>query len=199
MSRLARTPVIGALTCAVMALAGCSSGASAPSPAVVPAASVQAGRMTQEFAAVRVRTAGQAAAVRDFRKAVIVFDASEAGSGLVPGASQYVTGRALGNLTAAITALRRQHTVSTGTSRIFNVAVTVQGKQAALLECDDVRKNIDIVTTTGKAAPGFPPPPGQSFLKVAWLLRRVRGHWAVVLLGVGAANQNKTCQPAAAK
>lgn len=196
MRRLARTPMVAALSCGVMAAAGCSGGGStAPRATIVPAQSVRAGRMTQEFAAVRARTPQEAEAVRDFRRAVIIFDASEAGSGMVPGASRYVTGHALGNLTAAVTALAKHHTVSTGTSRIFDVAVTVAGKQAALSECDDVRQNIDIVTTTGKAAPGFPPPPDQSFLKVAWLLRRTGGHWAVILLGVGATNQNKTCQP----
>jgi hypothetical protein len=182
----------------LLVLSACSSPTSAPQRASTTE-SVRIGPYTQVFATGLPAGRAQAGVVSGFRQAQILWERSNNAWRLVAPVTDYVTGRALTELTAAIAAGRQRHLVPSGTDRFFRTRVAaLSGASATVVTCDDGSKFREQDPRTGQVDEASAPRASQSYLFETWQLVRHAGHWAIAsftLTGLPA-SQARACQPA---
>jgi hypothetical protein len=172
-----------------------SSPASSPQPS--PSQTVRIGAYTQVFAPPPANAA-QAKVIAGFREAQILWVKSDQSWRLVPPVTDYVTGQALGNLTAAVSAGKTRNRVPAGTDRFFHTRVSsLAGGRATVVTCDDGSKYREINPSTGQVDPAYTPTRQQSNLFETWQMVQRSGHWAIAALSIAALPNPKAdqCQP----
>jgi hypothetical protein len=182
----------------LLVLSACSSGTSGPAQGS-STESVRIGSYTQVFATALPSDHAQATVMRGFRQAQILWEKSNVQWHLVAPVTDYVTGHALTELTAAVAAGRQHHLVPSGADRFFRTRVTaLTGTTATVVTCDDGSKFRERDQRTGQVDEASAPKPGQAYLYETWQMVRRSGHWAIsafTLSGLPSAAA-RACQPA---
>jgi hypothetical protein len=140
----------------------------------------------------------QASVIEGFRKAQILWNKSENAWHLVPPVTEYVTGRALFHLLAAITASKARHLVPAGTDRLFSTRVTgITGRKATVATCDDGSKHKEENARTGRVDTAFAPQANQEYIFETWHMIMLSGHWAITdfTLAILPNPRAEPCQP----
>jgi hypothetical protein len=182
----------------LLVLSACSSGRPASHTSVGVGSVVRIGPYTQVFAGQLPANAAQVAVVGGFRQGQVLWDESEKAWHLAPRVRDYVTGRALTQLTSAMKAGKERNLVPAGTDRFFMTRVTaISGRNATLTTCDDGSKFMEENPRTGKADLAFEPTPGQSYMYETWRMVRLSGHWAITGLSLAPlpSRSAEPCQP----
>ncbi len=183
-----------ALCIGLLVLSACGSGRSAATaghstpaaratsspPASGSPVSVRVGPYTQVFATPLPADAAQGSVIEGFRKAQILWEKSQNVGHLVPPVTDYVTGRALSHLLAAMAAFKARHLVPAGTDRFFNTRVTgITDRRATVATCDDGSKYKQENSRTGRVDTALTPQANQKYLFETWRMVRLAGHWAI--------------------
>jgi hypothetical protein len=182
----------------LLMLPACSSGKPANHAAVRVGSVVHVGPYTEVFASPLPADPAPAAVVEGFREGQVLWDRSENARHLVPPVRDYVTGKALTNLTSAMKASKARDVVPAGGDRYFMTRVTaITGREATLATCDDGSKFKEVNPRTGKVNLAFVPTPGQAYLYETWRMVRLSGHWAITALSVASlpSRSAEPCQP----
>ncbi len=204
------TPV--ALCIGLLVLSACGSGKPAANaghttPAARPTSSppasgspvsIRIGPYTQVFATPLPADPAQASVIEGFRKAQILWEKSENVWHLVPPVREYVTGRALYHLLAAMTSYKARHVVPAGTDRFFNTRVTgITNRTATVATCDDGSKFKVENPRTGRVDTAAAPQANQKYLFETWRMARLAGHWAITdfTLAILPNPRAEPCQP----
>jgi hypothetical protein len=207
-----RFRVPSALCIGLLVLAACGAGrsqvaASHTSPAAPansgPAAraspvSIRIGPYTQVFATPLPANRAQAGVVEGFREAWILWDKSQDVWHLVAPVRDYVTGRALTHLLAAVSEGKARHLVPAGGDRFFKTRVTAfTGHRATVTTCDDASKFKEENPSTRRVDRAFIPTRHQAYIFETWRMVRLSGHWAITDFSVAVfpSLRAKPCQP----
>jgi hypothetical protein len=182
----------------LLLLSACSSGQPASHAAVRVGSVIHVGPYTQVFASPLPANTAQAGVVEGFREGEVLWEKSENAGHLVPPAQEYVTGKALSRLAAAIKAGNARDLVPAGVDRLFMTRVTtLTGRSATVATCDDGSKFEDVNPRTAKVDTGFLPTPGQEYIFETWRMARLSGHWAISGLSLATlpSRSAEPCQP----
>ncbi len=115
-----------------------------------------------------------------FRKAQVLWDASDTAQRLVAPVTDYVTGEALAHLRDAVAAANQQDLVPAGTDRMFKTGVRIlSARSATVTTCDDGSKYREKNRRTGKVDLQFLAPPDQEYMFETWRMVGLSGHWAI--------------------
>lgn len=152
-------------------------GTTAPAAPGSSAGSVRIGRYTQVFATPLPADPAQAKVIAGFREVQTLWDRADYTWHLGARVKAYVTGQALTNLIAAVTAYRARHLEPTGTERFFLTHVSgITGSTATVTTCDDASKVKQENRQTGAM---YPIPLGQAYAFETWHMVKLSGHWGV--------------------
>jgi len=186
-----------ALAIALLLAACGSSKTSGPSSVQVPSV-VHVGRYTQMFAGPLPGKPAAASVIEGFREGEVQWERSANAGHVVPQARDYVTGRALTDLTSAVTADSTDHRVPAGVDRLFLTRVTaLTGHTATVVTCDDGSKFTEVNPRTGEVDATSLPTPGEKYLFETWRMAWFRGHWAIsgLTLAQLPSRAAEPCQP----
>jgi hypothetical protein len=200
---------------AALALPACSSGGTASHPAATrpthtpapaspvpasstPAAVLHVGEQVLIFDAPLPSDPAQAAVIRDFRQAQVLWVRSQTAYHLVAPVRSYIAGTQLRRIAPSIRRLRSMGDVPAGTDRMFQTRVTLlSARRADVSTCDDTSglgaKNL----ATGQLDPRFIAPPNQRYLYENWHMTQLGAHWAITGLTFATLPdpRAKPCQP----
>jgi len=194
----------------LLAVSACGSGPARPASTaaasqapdtIAPAApggsaeSVRAGPYTQVFATPLPANPAQAKVIAGFREAMTLWDRSDYTWHVGAPVRAYVTGQALTNLIAAVTAGRAHHLVPAGTERLFLTHVSgITGSMATVTTCDDGSR---LKYENRHAGATVRVPPGPVYVFETWHMVRLSGHWGVTAFSVAIPPSPRAapCQP----
>jgi hypothetical protein len=142
--------------------------------------SVHLGTYTQVFASPLPADPARAQVIEGFRKAQILWVKSDIALHLVAPVTDYITGNALTDLTAAISAGRTRNRVPAGVDRFFMTHVeAITESHATITTCDDGSKFIEKNPRTGQIDAAYAPKAGQAYAFETWQMVQRSGHWAI--------------------
>jgi hypothetical protein len=207
-----RAASVALVASVLIALSSCSAGQSSPAgsksaatngqPATsaqrsTPAASVSSSAVAASATSVSVRIRlltevfatplptdpAKAKVIEGFRESQILWDQSTEELHIVPGTTEYVTGKALDNLRTAVTSGAKDDVALAGTDRLYNTSVTsLKGNSATVTSCDDGSRANLVDLATGQQIPNNPS--GSLTVLVSWQMAQVGGRWAITSLDV---------------
>jgi hypothetical protein len=161
------------------ATAGTSRAPGTASPAAPDASgeSVRIGPYTLVFATPLPADPAQAKVMAGFRESQILWVRSDYAWRLTAPVKAYVTGQALTNLIAAVTAGRAHHLVPAGTERFFLTHVSdITDGTATLTTCDDGSK---VGARNPQTGATYTSSSGPTYIFETWHMVKLTGHWAV--------------------
>jgi hypothetical protein len=145
-------------------------------------ASVRIRLLTEVFATPLPSDPAKAKVIEGFRESQILWDQSSEELRIVPATTQYITGKALDNLRAAVTSGAKDDVALGGTDRLYETSVTsLKGNRATVVSCDDGSRTNLVDLATGQKIPNNP---GSLTVFVTWQMASVGGHWAITSLDV---------------
>lgn len=156
-----------------------------PIPAVVSAAtgSVRIRLLTEVFATPLPPDPAKAKVIEGFRESQILWDQSSETLGIVARTTEYITGKALENLQAAVESGAKDNVALAGTDRLYDTSVaSLSGDSATVTSCDDGSRTYLEDLASLQKIPDNPSAP-LTFL-VIWRMVPVGGHWAITSLDV---------------
>ncbi len=157
-----------------IAIGHASSGSAAPDSSSEE--SVQIGSLTQVFDSPLPSDPTQAKIIEKFREGFTLWMKSDIAMSLVPPVTDYVTGDALTQMTAAVAAAKARNRVPAGTDRLFLTRVTaVTDTSATVTTCDDASKFREENPSTGEIDPAYTPKAGQAYVLETWHMVRGTG------------------------
>lgn len=146
-------------------------------------ASVRVRLLTEVFATPLPSDPAKAKVIEGFRESQILWDQSTEELRIVPATTQYIAGKALDSLRAAVTSGAMNDVALAGTDRLYETRVTsLKGNRATVISCDDGSRTNLVDLATGQEIPNNPP--GSLTLFVTWQMAPVGGHWAITSLDV---------------
>jgi hypothetical protein len=195
---------LAAPSASLILLAGCSAaspGATRPSaggttPTSGSPYSVRIGPYTQVYATPLPANSAQARVIAGFRTAQILWGRSNEALRPVAPVTDYVTGSALTDMNAALTAGRQNDYVPSGIERFFDTKVAqISSSAAKVTTCDDGSKYFTKDLSTGRELPHAPGT--QLYLFEIWDMVPLSGHWAIAAFNLITLPDRRAaaCQP----
>jgi len=210
-----RAALIMVMLSAALALSACSAARTASPPAVnspahtsaparpahqasTSAALLHAGAQTLIFETPLPSDSVQAAVIRDFRMAQVLWVRSDTAHRLVAPIRSYLTGTELHRFGGSIRQFKMTGDVPAGTDRMFQTRVTVRSAHRAdVSTCDDTSGYRAKNLATGKLDSRYTAPVDQQYLYEIWHMTRLSAHWAITKITVVMLPdpRAKPCQP----
>jgi hypothetical protein len=176
-----------------------ASAPASPAPAASTSAAVlHAGAQTLIFETPLPSDSAQAAVVRDFREAQVLWVRSDTAHRLVAPIRSYLAGKELHRIAGSIRQFKTTGDVPAGTDRMFQTRVTVlSAHRADISTCDDTSGYKAKNLATGDLDSRVTAPADQQYLYEIWHMTRLGAHWAITDITVAMLPdpRAKPCQP----
>ena len=176
-----------------------ASAPASPAPAGSTSAAVlHAGAQTLIFETPLPSDSAQAAVIRDFRKAQVLWVRSDTAYRLVAPIRSYLAGMELRRIAGSIRQFKTTGDVPAGTDRMFQTRVTVlSAHRADISTCDDASGYRAKNPATGHLDSRYTAPANQQYLYEIWHMTRLGAHWAITNLTLAMLPdpRAKPCQP----
>ena len=158
-----------------------ASAPTSPAPAASTSAAVlHAGAQTLIFETPLPSDSVQAAVIRDFRMAQVLWVRSDTAHRLVAPIRSYLTGTELHRFGGSIRQFKMTGDVPAGTDRMFQTRATVlSGHRADVSTCDDTSGYRAKNLASGELDSRVTAPPDQQYLYEIWRMTRLGAHWAI--------------------
>ncbi len=170
-----------------------------PAPAASTSAAVlHAGAQTLIFETPLPSDSAQAAVIRDFREAQVLWVKSDTAHRLVAPIRSYLARMELRRFGGSIRQFKTTGDVPAGTDRMFQTRVTVlSAHRADVSTCDDTSGYRAKNLATGQMDSRYTAPANQQYLYEIWHLTRLGAHWAITNVTVAMLPdpRAKPCQP----
>jgi hypothetical protein len=175
-----------------------SAPASPANQASTSAAVLHAGAQTLIFETPLPSDSGQAAVIRDFRLAQVLWVRSDTAHRPVAPVRSYLTKAELQRFAGSIRQFKITGDVPAGTDRMFQTRVTVlSAHRADVSTCDDTSGYRAKNLATGNLDSRYTVPVAQQYLYEIWHMARLGAHWAIDKITVVMLPdpRAKPCQP----
>lgn len=176
-----------------------ASAPASPAPAGSTSAAVlHAGAQTLIFETPLPSDSAQAAVIRDFRMAQVLWVRSDTAHRLVAPIRSYLTGAELHRFAGSIRQFKITGDVPAGTDRMFQTRATVRSAhRAEVSTCDDTSGYRAKNLASGNLDSRYAVPADQQYLYEIWHMTRLGAHWAIgnITVAMLPDPRAKPCQP----